>query len=110
MPFHVSPMLFPINIVGKILLQSKLLEKIFNFLISEVQLGNISALQRKRKKVVNALRWPGIEPGSTAWKAAMLTTIPPTQTHIIFVPIYILIASLNCYVGFFFFFADENIF
>ena len=25
-----------------------------------------------------ALRWPGIEPGSTAWKAAMLTTIPPT--------------------------------
>ena len=81
MPFHVSPMLFPINIVGKILLQSKLLEKIFNFLISEVQLGNISALQRKRKKSVKALRWPGIEPGSTAWKAAMLTTIPPTQTH-----------------------------
>ena len=26
------------------------------------------------------LRWPGIEPGSTAWKAAMLTTIPPTHT------------------------------
>ena len=26
----------------------------------------------------NVLRWPGIEPGSTAWKAAMLTTIPPT--------------------------------
>lgn len=25
------------------------------------------------------VRWPGIEPGSTAWKAAMLTTIPPTQ-------------------------------
>ncbi|RXN35923.1 hypothetical protein ROHU_003401 [Labeo rohita] len=25
------------------------------------------------------MRWPGIEPGSTAWKAAMLTTIPPTQ-------------------------------
>ena len=25
------------------------------------------------------LRWPGIEPGSTAWKAAMLTTIPPTH-------------------------------
>ena len=24
-----------------------------------------------------SLRWPGIEPGSTAWKAAMLTTIPP---------------------------------
>ena len=26
------------------------------------------------------MRWPGIEPGSTAWKAAMLTTIPPTQS------------------------------
>ena len=26
----------------------------------------------------NILRWPGIEPGSTAWKAAMLTIIPPT--------------------------------
>ena len=24
------------------------------------------------------MRQPGIEPGSTAWKAAMLTTIPPT--------------------------------
>jgi hypothetical protein len=24
------------------------------------------------------LRRPGIEPGSTAWKAAMLTIIPPT--------------------------------
>ena len=24
------------------------------------------------------LRWPGVEPGSTAWKAAMLTAIPPT--------------------------------
>ena len=28
--------------------------------------------------IVKSLRWPGIEPGSTAWKAAMLTTIPPT--------------------------------
>ena len=107
MPFHVSPMLFPINIVGKILLQSKLLEKFFNFLISEVQLGNISALQRKRKKkLLKALRWPGIEPGSTAWKAVMLTTIPPTQTHSHFVPIYIIIPSLNCCMGFNFFFAD----
>ena len=24
------------------------------------------------------MRWPGVEPGSTAWKAAMLTAIPPT--------------------------------
>ena len=59
MPFPVSPMPFPINIVGKILLQSKLLEKFFNFLISEVQLGNISALQRKRKKNSNSLTLAG---------------------------------------------------
>ena len=26
----------------------------------------------------NILRWPGIEPGSHAWKAWMLTIIPPT--------------------------------
>ena len=26
------------------------------------------------------MHWPGIEPGSTAWKAAMLTTIPPMHT------------------------------
>ena len=31
----------------------------------------------KKKK----LRRPGIEPGSTAWKAAMLTIIPPTLAH-----------------------------
>ena len=28
--------------------------------------------------IKQTMRWPGIEPGSTAWKAAMLTTIPPT--------------------------------
>ena len=28
------------------------------------------------------LRRPGIEPGSTAWKAAMLTIIPPTLTSV----------------------------
>ena len=27
---------------------------------------------------------PGIEPGSTAWKTAMLTTIPPTRGWLIF--------------------------
>ena len=30
------------------------------------------------------MRRPGIEPGSTAWKAAMLTTIPPTLVMYIF--------------------------
>ena len=27
----------------------------------------------------NTMHWPVIKPGTTAWKAAMLTTIPPTQ-------------------------------
>ena len=31
----------------------------------------------------NNLRRPGIEPGSTTWKAAMLTTIPPTRGWLI---------------------------
>ncbi len=30
------------------------------------------------------MRWPGIEPGSTAWKAAMLATIPPKPDSVIF--------------------------
>ena len=30
----------------------------------------------------NKLRWPGVKPRSTAWKAAMLTTIPPTPRHL----------------------------
>ena len=34
-------------------------------------------IERKTENV----RWPGIEPGSTAWKAAMLTTIPPTPRY-----------------------------
>ena len=25
------------------------------------------------------VRWPGIEPGSTAWKATMLTITPPSH-------------------------------
>lgn len=42
---------------------------------AQVQQGII--LDAGRRKA--GMRWPGIEPGSTAWKAAMLTTIPPTQ-------------------------------
>ena len=33
---------------------------------------------KKKNKQEQKVRRPGIEPGSTAWKAAMLTTIPPT--------------------------------
>ena len=40
-----------------------------------------SFVERKsivRKLTLKVMRWPGIEPGSTAWKAAKLTIIPPT--------------------------------
>ena len=30
------------------------------------------------KSLEKKLRWPGIEPGSNAWKASMLTITPPT--------------------------------
>ena len=41
------------------------------------------------------LRWPGIEPGSTAWKAAMFTTIPPTHILAISVECHILLCRLT---------------
>ena len=37
-----------------------------------------STTSQIRQKV---LRWPGIVPGATAWKAAMLTGIPPTLVN-----------------------------
>ena len=37
--------------------------------------------KKKKKKKEKPLRRPGIEPGSTTWKAAMLTTIPPTLSQ-----------------------------
>lgn len=43
---------------------------------SHALLLSLNLVRVKEGKV--SLRWPGIEPGSTAWKAAMLTTIPPT--------------------------------
>ncbi len=36
--------------------------------------SSLDTLQWEEKK----LRWPGVEPGSTAWKATMLTVTPPT--------------------------------
>ena len=42
-------------------------------------MGKITDLLKPEgEKRIFAMRQPGIEPGSTAWKAAMLTTIPPT--------------------------------
>ena len=29
------------------------------------------------------MHWPGVEPGSAAWKAAMLTVTPPMPTQLI---------------------------
>ena len=40
------------------------------------------------------MRRPGIEPGSTAWKAAMLTIIPPTLPHAYSINISILLRNL----------------
>ena len=31
-----------------------------------------------------SVRWPGIEPGSTAWKATMLTITPPSHSEFSF--------------------------
>ena len=47
---------------------------------AETWFSNRTAVIRvlRQKKNIKKLRRPGIEPGSTAWKAAMLTIIPPT--------------------------------
>ena len=42
-------------------------------------------LSKKNKKIEKTrsknVRQPGVEPGSTAWKAAMLTVIPLTPSY-----------------------------
>ena len=42
--------------------------------------GSIAFFKKTRPNSIKILilRWPGIEPGSTAWKATMLTSIPPS--------------------------------
>ena len=42
-----------------------------------MHLGEKYDLEKKKKKK-NEVRRPGVEPGSTAWKATMLTVTPPT--------------------------------
>ena len=103
---------FPINIVGKILLQSKLLEKFFNFLISEVQLGNISALQRKRKKISDSVALAGNRTRVNCLEGSYAHHYTTNAGTLCFR------ASLYIYsyfkllfnLGFNFFFANENIF
>ncbi|KAK2582332.1 hypothetical protein KPH14_004669 [Odynerus spinipes] len=43
-----------------------------------ILLQNMKIIKFKKN---SHLRWPGIEPGSTAWKATMLTITPPSQTR-----------------------------
>jgi hypothetical protein len=58
--------------------------------------SNPGSNTERRKK----LRRPGIEPGSTAWKAAMLTIIPPTLAYQNADRIYIQYGiSTNCHQG-----------
>ena len=38
----------------------------------------IKTAQKKIRKEKKKVRRPGVEPGSTAWKATMLTVTPPT--------------------------------
>ena len=62
---------------GSIPGNGKLFEKVFSWkalLSLYAQKLPEDSSERTRK----ILRRPGIEPGSTAWKAAMLTIIPPT--------------------------------
>jgi hypothetical protein len=42
----------------------------------------------KKKKL---MRWPGVEPGSAAWKATMLTVTPPTL-----IIVFSLLNALKC--------------
>ena len=55
---------------------------------------------KRTRKLNKIMRRPGIEPGSTAWKATMLTFTPPTL-HIIFtydcfINLYIMTNPSNC--------------
>ena len=49
--------------------------KITNALAIKIQIK-----QRFQMMIRKRVRWPGIEPGSNAWKASMLTITPPTLT------------------------------
>ena len=69
-PFHVP---LPTFLLGK-----------FKVVLSKQKWG-LHVMPKKRPRIltffhnnIQKMRQPGIEPGSTAWKAAMLTTIPLT--------------------------------
>ena len=48
---------------------------------SKLKLPVLNRAVRMTKK--KKMRWPGIEPGSIAWKATMLTTIPPSLIKLV---------------------------
>ena len=45
---------------------------------SEILSGTVTKNPKSKFQGKKLMRWPRIELGSTAWKAAMLTIIPPT--------------------------------
>ena len=68
---------------GSVTVESKTMRKLLPFFIWIVNGLLIVQLDSKNSKTNHkisflVMRQPGIEPGSTAWKAAMLTTIPLT--------------------------------
>ena len=59
--------------------------------------NKITVLEQMAKNVLlTDLRWPGIEPRSTAWKATMLTITPSTPPHDKFV--WLDIGKQICYI------------
>ena len=53
---------------------------LFVFVSIHLRKGSDDLKTKKGRKneACQKMRWPGIEPGSIAWKATMLTIIPPT--------------------------------
>ena len=43
---------------------------------SEIMISTTQKVTIKKKQ--KNMRWPGVEPGTAAWKATMLTVTPPT--------------------------------
>lgn len=46
-------------------------------------LGKDATIVWKRKKKIDSVRQPGVEPGSTAWEAAMITVTPLSPTWLL---------------------------
>ena len=49
-----------------------------NQMVLVVLLAVLVPVEKEGEKNKIKMRWPGVEPGSIAWKATMLTVTPPT--------------------------------